>query len=304
MSNKLTNVISNLDTFSDISSHSLIVRPILVEEKPKVNKFKCSSSENNIKFTNKGIKQKIVSKVKSWSSRDKYHNAVSETIEVEGDLAESFKNLGINTDSSDEITNSNLMRARDSLENLSKDENAICNNSRCHSCASAPESRERNPPESPKSSPILSDFSKPSTSSQLWDHVEKPSRKNRKDYKRKKKVSNMERPKNEESSMPVEGSSCLRKTDEEKQKSDNVTDTNIMEEEFPYRYRYFPKNSKSVVFTNEVFVVYFNGDEVVCESKEPLKKDVDQQVRNKEMRHGHLLKTQEKYNLCLFLTSL
>lgn len=34
-------------------------------------------------------------------------------------------------------------------------------------------------------------------------------------------------------------------------------------------------------------VVHFNGDEVVGESKEPLKKELEQQVRNKEMRRGH-----------------
>ncbi|KAJ8977920.1 hypothetical protein NQ317_004916 [Molorchus minor] len=301
MSNKPTNVYTHIDTFPDISSHSLIVKPIQVEEKPKLNKFKCSSSENNIKNINKAIKQKIVSKVKSWSSRDKY--TVNENIEVEADLAESFRNLGITADTSDEIANSNLMRARDSLDNL-KDENCkITDDSRCHSCSSAPESRERNPPESPKSSPLLSDTSKPSTSgdkSQLWEHFEKPTRRNRKEYKRKKKTAaNMEQPKHENISMPIEGNSCLKKTpDEARAKSEN--DIDVTESEFPYKYSYFPKNSKSVVFTNEVYVVYFNGDEVVCESKEPLKKDVEQQVRNKEMRHGHLLKTQEKYNLCLF----
>lgn len=52
----------------------------------------------------------------------------------------------------------------------------------------------------------------------------------------------------------------------------------------PYRR---PKNVKSVDFTNEVRVVYFSADQVLGEAKEPLKKELDQQIRNKEMRRGH-----------------
>lgn len=62
-------------------------------------------------------------------------------------------------------------------------------------------------------------------------------------------------------------------------------------EEFTDSYEYKPyhltRNSKSVEFTNEVKVVYFTGDEVVREAKEPLKKELEQQIRNKEMRKGH-----------------
>lgn len=34
-------------------------------------------------------------------------------------------------------------------------------------------------------------------------------------------------------------------------------------------------------------MVYFNADEVIGECNEPLKKELDQQIRNKEMRRGH-----------------
>ncbi|KAJ8935043.1 hypothetical protein NQ314_013039 [Rhamnusium bicolor] len=297
MSKKSTNVFTNLDSTSDIVSHNLIVTPILVEEKPKINKFRCTSSEHNIKISNKGIK-KIVSKVRSWSSREKH--AVHEDVEIETDLSQSFKSLDIWSDSTEEISDSNLMRARDSLENLLKDEqNMPRDEFRSHSCASASETRNKNCPESPKSSPVLTDVSKPNTSGikgPFWDPFDKQGRKNRKEYKRKKKTTtNLDQPKNEDNSMPLEGNSCLKKrTEEEKNNTENIDDMDIIEGEFPYKYKYFPKNSKSVVFTNEVFVVYFNGDDVICESKEPLKKDVEQQMRNKEMRHGHLLKTQEK----------
>lgn len=61
------------------------------------------------------------------------------------------------------------------------------------------------------------------------------------------------------------------------------------EEAESYEYRpYQPPPPKAVDFTNEVMVVYFNGEDVVGESKEPLKKELEQQVRNKEMRKGHL----------------
>lgn len=64
----------------------------------------------------------------------------------------------------------------------------------------------------------------------------------------------------------------------------------------PYRQ---PKNTKSVEFTNKVLVVYFNMDEVVCESTEPLKKEQEQQVRNKEMRLGHTPTTLVGKRKCL-----
>lgn len=55
-----------------------------------------------------------------------------------------------------------------------------------------------------------------------------------------------------------------------------------------YEYQPYQNPLKTVEFTSEVMVVYFNGDEVVGESKEPLKKEIEQQLRNKEMRKGHL----------------
>lgn len=64
-----------------------------------------------------------------------------------------------------------------------------------------------------------------------------------------------------------------------------------MIEDEPDSYQYQPYKhspSKSVEFTGEVMVVYFNGDDVVGESKEPLKKELEQQLRNKEMRKGHM----------------
>lgn len=291
MSKKSENINS---TFSSSTPHSLLVKPITIEEKPTVTKFKSSFSENNIKVSSKGIKQKIVNRVKSWSSRDKYQ--MNDTLEI--DVGETTKNPDRETDQTEEISNSNLTRARGSLESLFRDEQTVPNDGlRSRSCSSASGSR-KHCPDSPKSSPLLSENSKEGTRCLFWDPFDKKGRKNRKDYKRKKENKNNQSTHTEHSSsIPLEGKSCLSKKDTNTK--EDVTDETLEDENY-YKYRYFPKNSKSVVFTNEVFVVYFNGEDIVYESKEPLKKDIEQQMRNREMRQGHLLKTHEKYNLCLF----
>lgn len=53
-------------------------------------------------------------------------------------------------------------------------------------------------------------------------------------------------------------------------------------------YSYKPYTKKSVLFKNEVKVMYFTNEEVVLNGTEPLKKEADQQMRNKEMRRGHV----------------
>nr|CAI5830127.1 unnamed protein product [Callosobruchus analis] len=285
------------------TAQSLTVKQ-LSPNKAARGRFKCSSSENNIKGAGAavggsrkgGIKQKIVSKVRSWSSRDKY--ALDESIELETNLAQTLNQAGQAQDSEDceSVADSNLSRAKDSLENLLKDEQNIPNDEwRSKSCPST----SKNSPESPKSSPVLHPGGAKTGRSIFWDPFEKKTRKNR-DTNRKKKKYHVEPPKKETNSMPMEGKSCLTKK-EEKPEETAANDTDTIEEEFPYKYKYFPKNSKSVVFTQEVFVVYFNGEEVVYESKEPLKKDEEQQERNKEMRQGHIFKARDnKYNLCLY----
>ncbi|KAG5877384.1 hypothetical protein JTB14_027995 [Gonioctena quinquepunctata] len=286
MSKKSANVIS------DIATSSLVVKPIKVQEKPKINTFQCSSSENRLKVSSKGFKEKIVNKVRSWSSRDKY--SVNEHIHVETRLPDSSRTEeDIENELMENLAHSNLTRARDSLESL-HERNVPNDDWRPRSCTLTPKSVSKNPPDSPKSSPDTSKTAK----SPFWDPFDKRGRKNRKDFNRKKKKNNAEIPKQESSSIPIEGKSCLTKPNE---KEDNDNDhCETVEEEYPYKYKYFPKNSKSVVFTNEVFVVYFQENDIVYESKEPLKKDIEQQERNKEMRQGHLVKTQEKYNLCLY----
>lgn len=299
MSNKSKNVNSNL--FHNTNAQSLIVKPIAIEEKPKSTKFKSSFSENNLKIS-KGIKEKIVSRVKSWSNREKY--TINQTFELEADLAQ-LNNITNPDDIVDEVVNSNLTRARGSLESLVRDEQTMPKDElRSRSCFSAAETREKNIPESPKSSPLLHDSSKPNSKFIFWDPFDKKGRKKRKELNRKKKKNlNHEQPNKETaSSIPAEGKSCLTKDDNKDNvtRGENDSENETLEGETSYKYQDFPKSSKSVVFTNEVFVVYFNGTDVVYESKEPLKKDTEQQLRNKEMRQGHLVKAQEKYHLCLY----
>lgn len=84
-----------------------------------------------------------------------------------------------------------------------------------------------------------------------------------------------------------------------KHHGDEVQQTPVEEheEDFEnYEYQPYKPNVKSVKFTNEVMVVHFNREEVLGESKEPLKKELDQQVRNKEMRRGHMFIQGSEFN--------
>lgn len=55
-----------------------------------------------------------------------------------------------------------------------------------------------------------------------------------------------------------------------------------------YKYQPYHRPSKTVDFTSDVMVVYFSGTDVVKKGREPLKRELDQQLRNKEMRKGHI----------------
>lgn len=48
---------------------------------------------------------------------------------------------------------------------------------------------------------------------------------------------------------------------------------------------------KKLWSTNELIVVYITGDEAMGETTEPLKKELTQQIRNKEMRRDYCLTT-------------
>ncbi|EFA00646.2 hypothetical protein TcasGA2_TC003522 [Tribolium castaneum] len=126
---------------------------------------------------------------------------------------------------------------------------------------------------------------------------------------------------NEGENAPSTSSSMLKNNLEEScailQKASNITDEELplameyypegkddtadkMDDEFACTYKYYAKNTKSIKFTNQVTVLYFNGEDILCESMEPLKKEQDQQLRNKEMRKEHLLSKGQIDNLYLY----
>lgn len=175
----------NSNSIQNANVPSLNVLSMKIEEKPKPTKFKSSSSDNNLKL-GKGIKEKIVSRVKSWSNRDKY--TVNSKFDIEADLAQA-NNVPNNSENEtiDDVLNSNLTRARGSLENLVRDEqNMPKDDLRSRSCFSSVESRENSVPESPKSSPLLQDKSKPNSKFPFWDPFDKKGRKSRRELNRKR----------------------------------------------------------------------------------------------------------------------
>ncbi|ENN77991.1 uncharacterized protein LOC109536602 [Dendroctonus ponderosae] len=255
-----------------------------------------SHSENTLENQRqKTGKQKPLAKVKSWSSKE--HHSKDQCVSVELDLARSLTKLEVVVSS--ENLGSNLLRARDSLDNLLKDEQNMPTSSLARSIVLP---KPKNMPESPKSSPQLGEKFKASTSSKgpFWDPYDRQGKKNRKDLKRRSKGKSTDQRRNQESSKESPPSKHGGNVASGAETSGTNQESSSIEEESFEKYKYMTKNSKSVVFTNEVLVVYFNNEDVVGEEKEPLKKEVEQQTRNKEMRRVHLNRTQEKYNLCLF----
>ncbi|KAI4471536.1 hypothetical protein MML48_1g10408 [Holotrichia oblita] len=250
-------------------------------------------SDNNI-----GLKQKLVNKVKHWNNRDNKIRASNEFITNKdvSALVSDLESLVLSPNTSeDNLFKSDWLRARDSLENLLS--------TRCNKCEIS-NSKSTHFPSTDKGCSSLNES--PCSESQIgnskalnsvskvlaWDPWDKLSRKNKKENKRRKydktptdtnhtvhtikdHISGDELRNNENSSNLVN--------------HDN-TDTETYPQSYEYQ-PYHPKNMKAVEFTNEVMVVYITGDEVVGETTEPLKKELEQQIRNKEMRRGHCLTT-------------
>ncbi|KAK9880127.1 hypothetical protein WA026_008642 [Henosepilachna vigintioctopunctata] len=234
------------------------------------SKLKASNSENNLK-TSQPLKPSL--STKSWSVNQKYGREKNDDSNEEN-LAH-LQELNI-TELDDFTCSSNLLRAKDSLENLLKTERLLGNEELrfdSPTTSSSPDSM------SPRSLPALNESTKATVASKslAWESSEKTTR-NRK-TKDKKKKGNKTADLNSKS-QPFDNRD-FRSGDEKK----IIAIPSPLESCYvPYE----PKPSRSVVFTNEVMVVYFNGEHVVCESKEPLKKELEQQVRNKEMRKGHI----------------
>lgn len=239
-----------------------------------INKEKCKVISSNSENTFKRLSQlKTTLSTKSWSSSTK---AKSESINNEETL-EDLQKLSLSNEPEEfGKCSSNLLRARDSLENLLKSERTFFENVdiskiQSPSTSSTPETI------SPRSLPILNDtmtlITKPLTS-ESYNKVSK----NRGKKEKKKKSGKG----NESASYRDQDRKRDFKSGDDKTTKESITNNTEL-------YNFQPKSSKSVVFTNDVMVVYFNGEHVISESKEPLKKELEQQIRNKEMRKGHLL---------------
>lgn len=139
---------------------------------------------------------------------------------------------------------------------------------------------------SPKSSPALASTSRRTTFP--WDPFDRQSRRNRKDSKKKRGKKDKR-----ESSACEAVQGCGKSAVE-----GGVS--RVDEECCSYKSYFVPRKSKSVAFANEVTVVYFIGCDVIEETREILKKEMEQQKCNEKMRNAQMLKSQEKYNLCLF----
>ncbi|GJQ79006.1 hypothetical protein Trydic_g167 [Trypoxylus dichotomus] len=259
-------------------------------------------SDGNLIKTNDsgiGLKQKLVNKVKHWNNRDGKAAGSSEYItnqDVSG-LVSDLESLVLSPNTSeDNLFKSDWLRARDSLENLLS--------TRCNKCEIS-NSKSTHFPSAGKSTSALNES--PCSESQIgnskamnsvskvlaWDPWDKLSRKNKKKNKRQKYEKSPTDP-----NLPVHTSKDHTSGDELRNNENptnmtenaNTADTENYTQNYEYQ-PYQPKNMKAVEFTNEVMVVYITGDEVVGESTEPLKKELEQQIRNKEMRRGHCLTT-------------
>lgn len=207
------------------------------------------------------------------------------------DLAVTMETLQLTPSSSEEtVTKRDWIRVKDSLESIPQTSDIICSKStsctiskdKCYLTTESPHSesligKAKNTPASSVSKVLQ------------WDTWEKLGRKNKKENKRRKPEKC-----NEPSSSisPTKDKDTNRKDFKSGDEALRQQLESIPVEEASYdEYAYQPykKTIRSVEFTNKVMVVYINKeDKVVGEASEPLKKELEQQVRNKEMRRGHM----------------
>lgn len=246
-----------------------------------------------------GLKQKLVNKVKHWNSRDgKVAGPSSEYITSKdvSTLVCDLETLVLSPNTSeDNLFKSDWLRARDSLENLLTTRCNKCEISNSKSTHFPSNDKGTTLNESPCSESQIGNSKAQNSVSKVlaWDPWDKLSRKNKKENKRRKYDKS---PTDPNLSMHtykdhISGDE-LRTNENSPNNVDNGNTANTDAYAQNYEYQpYHPKNMKAVEFTNEVMVVYITGDEVVGESTEPLKKELEQQIRNKEMRRGHCLTT-------------
>ncbi|XP_017780323.1 PREDICTED: uncharacterized protein LOC108565403 isoform X2 [Nicrophorus vespilloides] len=235
-----------------------------------VSRIKCSRPTTSTHI----VTENIATLPKSSKNNDDY-------VKAHNELVNNLEGLVLSTESSDDnICKSDWLKARDSLENLNctKPDKVEVINSKSSSCTSSKEKCLI--AESPHSESLIGATKNcaHSVSKVLsWDPWEKLGRKNKKESKAK------------ENSTPQTSQDQNRKDFKSGDEVRPATDADAEEIIESYEYQpYQPKNSRSVEFTNKVMVVYIKEDKVIGEAIEPLKKELDQQIRNKEMRKGHM----------------
>lgn len=240
------------------------------------------SDGNIIKHQELGLKQKFVNKVKSWSSKDKLIRNETATSSLKADpdvttLSSRLENLQLNGNNSEEkMFQTKIFHARDSLESIS---------------ISKPKFSVNDDTKLPLTKEIdvaLLECTfnarkmKTDSTKLTWDPWNKKGRENK---RRKEKSPHTSRERTTDNLKIKKPKGCTA-GDELHIPTYDMKRIDGRPCEDTYAYHPYPK--KCVTFVNEVDVIYFTNDEILRKVSEPLKKESDQQIRNKEMRKGHV----------------
>ncbi|XP_018320302.1 uncharacterized protein LOC108733587 [Agrilus planipennis] len=280
-------------------------------KKKQENQMQESQSDGSIIKNHKRSKftQKIVSKVKSWNSKDgkglqEHKKGVSENTKretlqnvIDNELAHELEGVTLQSSESDEgVPQPEHLKARDSLENILSPKKEEVTGEVANSKSSPSTSQEKSVTTTLSHTDSHMANIKASSTDAIakvlaWDPWDKLNRKNKREYKRRKaekvKTAPMENTNgtNNRIRSPTIKTKNRVKGYEEPANNDDATDD--MDETYEYK-PYKTKKKKSVEFINQVLVVYYANDEILAETTEPLKKETEQQIRNKEMRKGHI----------------
>ncbi|KAF5303373.1 hypothetical protein FQR65_LT08286 [Abscondita terminalis] len=242
-----------------------------------------------IKSPESGLKQKFVNKVKSWSMKDKLTQNDLPSTSNKPDfqmavLTTTIENLNSgNTFSEENDDQPEVFKAKDSLENI-----LVAKTDKCIDESKSGSLRDAHYSEIlfPNSILTINNATHSLVKELTWDPWNKLGRKNKKEKRRKEKSPHTSHEKTINNSTYKKGKDHI--SGDEPQ-SHTIESSHIVRRPLEtYEYQPYKSNRKSVDFVNEVAVMYFTGDEIISKAMEPLKKELDQQIRNKEMRRGHI----------------
>ncbi|KAB0796267.1 hypothetical protein PPYR_10328 [Photinus pyralis] len=243
-----------------------------------------AKSDGNIKHQELGLKQKFVNKVKSWSSKDKLIRNESATSSLKADpdvttLSSRLENLQLSRNNSEEkMFQTKIFHARDSLESISisKSKFSVNDDSKL--------SLTKEIDVALSECTFNTSKTKTDSAKLTWDPWNKRGRENK---RRKEKSPHTSRERTVDNLKIKKPKGCIAGDELHIPSFDmKRIDGRACED----TYVYHPHNNppKCVTFVNHVDVIYFANDEILRKVSEPLKKESDQQIRNKEMRKGHV----------------